>query len=128
MAASRASDLLRLGSGCSICGRQPLTGILARVNLAAPVWRFGLSLFWRACARAQGYFYAPTIIADASIEMKIFREETFGPAVPLFKFKDDAEAVQLANDSEYGLASYFFTKVGRRAVKSCQATPAVHGR
>jgi hypothetical protein len=59
----------------------------------------------------QGYFYAPTIIADASIEMKIFREETFGPAVPLFKFGSDAEAVQLANDTEYGLAAYFFTTV-----------------
>ena len=69
----------------------------------------------KECTRAQGYFYAPTIIADAGIDMKIFREETFGPAVPLFKFGDDAEAVQLANDTEYGLASYFYTKVGRMA-------------
>ena len=43
--------------------------------------------------------------------MKIFREETFGPAIPLFKFSKDEEAVQLANNTEYGLAAYFFTKV-----------------
>jgi succinate-semialdehyde dehydrogenase/glutarate-semialdehyde dehydrogenase len=46
--------------------------------------------------------------------MKIFREETFGPAIPLFKFGKDEEAVQLANNTEYGLAAYFFTKVKRR--------------
>ena len=49
--------------------------------------------------------------------MKIFREETFGPAVPLFKFGSDAEAVQLANDTEYGLAAYFYTKVGQGACR-----------
>ena len=43
--------------------------------------------------------------------MKIFREETFGPAMPLFRFHDDSEAVQLANDTEYGLAAYFFTRL-----------------
>ena len=43
---------------------------------------------------------------------QIFREETFGPAIPLFRFSSEAEAIQLANDTEYGLASYFFTKVG----------------
>ena len=51
------------------------------------------------------------MIGDATIDMKIFREETFGPAMPLFRFHDDSEAVQLANDTEYGLAAYFFTKV-----------------
>ena len=43
--------------------------------------------------------------------MQIFREETFGPAVPVFKFDTEAEAVTMANDTEYGLAAYFFTKV-----------------
>ena len=60
--------------------------------------------------RAQGYFYSPTVIGDATIDMKIFREETFGPAMPLFRFGEDSEAVQLANNTEYGLAAYFFTK------------------
>ena len=59
----------------------------------------------------QGSFYAPTVISGATTDMKIFREETFGPAIPLFKFSQDEEAVQLANNTEYGLAAYFFTKV-----------------
>lgn len=59
----------------------------------------------------QGFFYAPTVLSNATIDMKIFREETFGPAIPLFRFHDDEEAIQLANNTEYGLAAYFFTKV-----------------
>lgn len=59
----------------------------------------------------KGYFFQPTVIADATPSMKIYREETFGPAMPLFKFKYDEEAVKMANDTEYGLAAYFFTKV-----------------
>ena len=59
----------------------------------------------------KGYFFQPTVIADATPSMKIYREETFGPAMPLFKFKYDEEAVKMANDTEYGLAAYFYTKV-----------------
>ena len=59
-----------------------------------------------------GYFFEPTVIGEASVDMKIFKEETFGPAIPCFRFKADAEAVKLANDTEYGLAAYFYTKVG----------------
>lgn len=51
------------------------------------------------------------MLSNATIDMKIFREETFGPAMPLFRFRDDEEAIQLANNTEYGLAAYFFTKV-----------------
>lgn len=43
--------------------------------------------------------------------LQIYKEETFGPAVPLFKFKHDEEAIKLANDTIYGLAAYFFTRV-----------------
>ena len=59
----------------------------------------------------KGYFFEPTVLGDASIDMRIYKEETFGPAVPCFKFKHDGEAIKLANDSEYGLAAYFYTKV-----------------
>ena len=45
------------------------------------------------------------------LRMQIYKEETFGPAVPLFKFKHDEEAIKLANDTIYGLAAYFFTTV-----------------
>lgn len=57
-----------------------------------------------------GYFFEPTILADVTTDMKIAREETFGPVAPLFVFKEEAEGVAMANDSEYGLASYFFTR------------------
>jgi len=62
-----------------------------------------------------GNWHSPTVIADATIDMRVFREETFGPLVPLFRFHDDDEAIMLANDTEYGLAAYFYTKDLRRA-------------
>ena len=64
----------------------------------------------------QGSFYAPTVISGATTDMEIFREETFGPAIPLFKFSQDEEAVQQANNTEDGLAAYFFTKVSTPAL------------
>ncbi|WP_156193488.1 NAD-dependent succinate-semialdehyde dehydrogenase [Corynebacterium kalinowskii] len=57
-----------------------------------------------------GYFYEPTVIVDAPIESRVFREEIFGPVAPIFPFDTEAEAVELANDTEYGLASYVFTQ------------------
>lgn len=59
-------------------------------------------------------FYEPTILGDVTAEMKIAREETFGPIAPVFKFKTDEEAVRMANDTEVGLAAYFYTRdIGR---------------
>lgn len=57
-----------------------------------------------------GHFFEPTILADVTTEMRIATEETFGPVAPLFVFKEEAEGVLMANDSEYGLASYFFSR------------------
>ncbi len=57
----------------------------------------------------KGQFYAPTVIKDANREMKFFKEETFSPIAPLFKFNSDEEVVQMANDTDFGLASYFYT-------------------
>ncbi|QGZ36499.1 NAD-dependent succinate-semialdehyde dehydrogenase [Stappia indica] len=63
-------------------------------------------------ARAElgGTFYRPTVLADVTSDMAVAREETFGPVAPLFRFEDEAEAVAMANDTEFGLASYFYSK------------------
>ncbi|MGQ0526870.1 MAG: NAD-dependent succinate-semialdehyde dehydrogenase [Alphaproteobacteria bacterium] len=53
-------------------------------------------------------FFEPTVLADVTPDMMISCEETFGPVAPLFKFKDEAEVIRLANDTIYGLASYFY--------------------
>lgn len=61
-----------------------------------------------------GNFYEPSILRDVSNDMVVAREETFGPLAPLFRFKTEAEAIQLANDTEYGLAAYFYGRdIGR---------------
>ncbi|MBP1315369.1 NADP-dependent succinate-semialdehyde dehydrogenase [Herbaspirillum huttiense F1] len=59
-------------------------------------------------------FFEPTVLADVTPAMQVAREETFGPMAPLFRFKTDEEAVALANDTEFGLASYFYSRdIGR---------------
>ncbi len=61
-----------------------------------------------------GLFFEPTVVTDVTAEMQVAREETFGPLAPVFKFSTEEEAIQLANDTEFGLAAYFYTKdVGR---------------
>ncbi|MCJ9728631.1 NADP-dependent succinate-semialdehyde dehydrogenase [Bradyrhizobium sp. PRIMUS42] len=59
-------------------------------------------------------FYQPTVLADARPDMLIFREETFGPVAPVFRFSSEEEVIKLANDTEFGLAAYFYGRdVGR---------------
>jgi succinate-semialdehyde dehydrogenase/glutarate-semialdehyde dehydrogenase len=64
--------------------------------------------------RLSGQFFEPTVVADATADMLCAREETFGPFAPVFRFKTEQEAVDAANATEFGLASYFYSRdVGR---------------
>ncbi len=59
-------------------------------------------------------FFEPTILTNVTSAMRLSKEETFGPVAPLFRFKDEAEAIRIANDTEYGLAAYFYGRdIGR---------------
>ena len=55
-----------------------------------------------------GTFYEPTVLADVTTQMKLAREETFGPVAPLFRFATERQAIDMANDTEFGLAAYFY--------------------
>jgi succinate-semialdehyde dehydrogenase/glutarate-semialdehyde dehydrogenase len=57
-----------------------------------------------------GTFFEPTIITHVRPDMLVAREETFGPVAPIFSFKDEQQAIRMANDTEFGLASYFYTR------------------
>ena len=60
------------------------------------------------------HYYAPTVIGDANRDMALFREETFGPVAPLFRFDNDADVLREANDTPFGLAAYFYSNDVRR--------------
>jgi succinate-semialdehyde dehydrogenase / glutarate-semialdehyde dehydrogenase len=55
-------------------------------------------------------FYEPTVLIDVTADMKVAHEETFGPVAPLFRFESEDEVIRLANDTEFGLASYFYSR------------------
>ncbi len=68
-----------------------------------------------------GTFFEPTVITQVKPNMLVAREETFGPVAPVFAFKDEKEAIRLANDTEFGLASYFYTRDLARAWRVAEA-------
>lgn len=68
----------------------------------------------RAPTHLQGFYFEPTVITNANKEMQVATDETFGPLAAIFGFDNEEEAIAIANDTEYGLAGYFFSKdVGR---------------
>ncbi|MEM6623626.1 MAG: NAD-dependent succinate-semialdehyde dehydrogenase [Pseudomonadota bacterium] len=58
----------------------------------------------------QGHFYAPTVLAGVNPDMRIYREETFGPVAPVIRYDDDDDVLAMANDTDYGLAAYIYTR------------------
>ncbi|HET8710930.1 MAG TPA: NAD-dependent succinate-semialdehyde dehydrogenase [Spongiibacteraceae bacterium] len=68
-----------------------------------------------------GTFYQPTVIAGATTSMRFAREEIFGPVAPLFRFSDEDDVVAMANDTEFGLAAYFYTRDLSRAWRVAEA-------
>lgn len=71
--------------------------------------------------RLGGTFYEPTVIAGATPRMRLAHEEVFGPVAPLFRFSSEDEAVRLANDTEFGLAAYFYSSDTRRVWRVASA-------
>ncbi|MDQ3025778.1 MAG: NADP-dependent succinate-semialdehyde dehydrogenase [Pseudomonadota bacterium] len=71
-----------------------------------------------------GRFYEPTILTGVTKEMKVATEETFGPVAPLFRFKDEADVIAQANDTEFGLASYFYARDLGRVWRVAEALEA----
>ncbi|TXK82592.1 NAD-dependent succinate-semialdehyde dehydrogenase [Paenibacillus sp. N3.4] len=69
----------------------------------------------------KGSYFAPTVLADVTPDMKIFNEETFGPVAPFLTFESEEEAVRLANSTEYGLASYFYSTNLARTMRVADA-------
>ncbi|WP_027467814.1 NAD-dependent succinate-semialdehyde dehydrogenase [Deefgea rivuli] len=68
-----------------------------------------------------GTFFTPTLLGNVTPTMKIAKEETFGPVAPLFKFETEEQAIQMANDTEFGLASYFYTQNLARSFRVAEA-------
>ncbi|MGE6662117.1 NADP-dependent succinate-semialdehyde dehydrogenase [Pseudomonas sp. NPDC077408] len=68
-----------------------------------------------------GTFFEPTLLGDVTAEMAVAREETFGPLAPLFRFSDEAEVIRQANDTEFGLAAYFYARDLSRVFRVAEA-------
>ncbi|MCP1315963.1 aldehyde dehydrogenase family protein, partial [Halomonas sp. 707D7] len=66
-------------------------------------------------------FYTPTVLADVTTDMAVASEETFGPVAPVFRFSHDDEAIQMANDTPFGLAAYFYATDYRRIWRTMEA-------
>jgi succinate-semialdehyde dehydrogenase / glutarate-semialdehyde dehydrogenase len=71
-----------------------------------------------------GSFFEPTVVADVKPDMKLAHEETFGPLAGVIRFRDEAEAIRLANDTEFGLASYFYARDLSRVWRVAEALEA----
>jgi succinate-semialdehyde dehydrogenase/glutarate-semialdehyde dehydrogenase len=87
----------------------------ARDHIADAMDKGAVSVFETLSEADPARFVAPIVLSGATQAMRVAEEETFGPVAPLFRFRDEAEAIELANATPYGLASYFYTENLHRA-------------
>jgi succinate-semialdehyde dehydrogenase / glutarate-semialdehyde dehydrogenase len=103
----------------------PLIDAKQRANVAAMVEdadaRGARVLTGGSAHGTRGYFYEPTVLADVPADADLVREEIFGPVAPITTFADEAEAVRVANNTEYGLASYVYTRDLDRSIRVSEA-------
>lgn len=114
-----AVEALRVGNGMHEgVGQGPLIDMpaLAKVEeLVGDALSHGARVITGGARHALGgTFYEPTLLVEATPAMRLAREEIFGPVAPLFRFEDESEAVRMANDTEFGLAAYFYSTDVRR--------------
>jgi len=117
---------LRVGNGLEgTMDQGPLidSQALAKVeeHIADAVAKGGTVAFGGKRHALGGTFFEPTVLTGATRHMALAREETFGPVAPLFRFESEAEAIELANDTEFGLASYCYTRDLSRAWRVSEA-------
>ncbi|MBX6425770.1 MAG: NAD-dependent succinate-semialdehyde dehydrogenase [Variibacter sp.] len=119
---AEASRKLKIGNGLEEgCQIGPLIDekAVAKVeeHIADAVQKGGKIITGGKRHKLGGTFFEPTVITNVTPEMKVAREETFGPVAPLFKFETEEAAVRMANDTEFGLACFFYTRDLGRAFR-----------
>jgi succinate-semialdehyde dehydrogenase/glutarate-semialdehyde dehydrogenase len=124
-----AVSALRIGDGLKgVTEQGPLIdqAAVAKVeeHIADAVARGAKILCGGARHALGGNFFAPTILTDVTAAMLVAREETFGPVAPLFRFRTEEEAIALANDTEFGLAAYFYSRDNARVWRVAEAIEA----
>lgn len=110
------ADGVQVGPLVDAASRDKVSGLVAdATDRGARVLTGGHAL------AGPGYFYEPTVLADLNPDARVFREEIFGPVAPVFTFTTEAQAIELANDTEYGLMGYVFTSDLGRAFRVSEA-------
>ena len=109
------------GTGLEAYRREQTSVQLDQEHIADATAKGGTVFYGGESHQGEGFFMPPTIVTGATRDMAVATEETFGPLAPLFKFDDVDEVIELANDTIFGLASYFYAKDLSRVYKVAEA-------
>ena len=109
------------GTGLEAYRREQTSVQLDQEHIADATAKGGTVFYGGESHQGEGFFMPPTIVTGATRDMAVATEETFGPLAPLFKFDDVDEVIELANDTIFGLASYFYAKDISRVYKVAEA-------